>query len=358
MRRQEVSVDERLASAIAHWAPRFTANGVTISDFERITAGIDSWPQWCAAWSRVAGQYEELGRIALAEDRLLSAGEHLTRAATYFHFAKFVFVADLGQMREAHANAVRCADAALPHLRPPGRRVEVPFEGARLVGVLRIPDGPGPHPVVLMLSGLDSAKEELRSTEDTFLARGLATFSLDGPGQGEAEYDLPIRADWSAPAEAVVEILAQESLVDVSRLGVWGVSLGGYYSARVSAALRGRVTACVSLSGPFDFGASWDGLPALTRETFQVRSGSVGPSDARVAAQALSLEHHAADITAHVLIVSGRRDRLLDWRDVERMGDAVAGPAELLVLEEGNHGCANVVPLHRSHTADWLARRL
>ena len=52
---------------------------------------------------------------------------------------------------------------------------------------------------MIMIPGLDSAKEELRSTEELFLARGVATFSVDGPGQGEAEYDLAIRGDWEVP---------------------------------------------------------------------------------------------------------------------------------------------------------------
>ena len=57
------------------------------------------------------------------------AGEHLAQAAVYFHFAKFVFVVDPDQMRAAHQRAVACLDDALPHLDPPGRRVEIPFEG-------------------------------------------------------------------------------------------------------------------------------------------------------------------------------------------------------------------------------------
>jgi hypothetical protein len=28
------------------------------------------------------------------------------------------------------------------------------------------------------------------------------------------------------------------------------------------------------------------------------------------------------------------------------------------MLEEGNHGCANVVYLHRPYGADWMAARL
>ncbi|WP_134740368.1 alpha/beta hydrolase [Nocardioides sp. 503] len=351
-------MDALVSSAVAHWGPRFTVNGVTVADFERVTSGVESWSDWCSAWVAMGAEHEALGRDALAEGRDRSAGEHLAQAAVYHHFAKFVFVQDVAQMRAAHERAVACLDAALPHLDPPGRRVELPFEGTHLVGVLRLPHGEGPHPVVLMCSGLDSAKEELRSTEDTFLARGLATLSLDGPGQGEAEYDLPIRGDWSPVAEAVWDFVGGETSLDRARLGVWGVSLGGYYAPRVAAALGERVRACVALAGPFNFGEYWDGLPELTRATFQLRSGASDDDQARRIATTLGLADVAADIVAPLLIVFGRQDRLIPWENAVRLRDAVSGPVELLMLEEGNHGCANVAPWHRPRTADWLAARL
>ena len=40
-------------------------------------------------------------------------------------------------MRAAHLAAVRCLTDALPLLDPPGRRIEIPFDGARLVGRAR-----------------------------------------------------------------------------------------------------------------------------------------------------------------------------------------------------------------------------
>ena len=44
------SPDARVQSAIQHWAPRFVANGVPLTDFEEVTAGIERWDDWCAAW--------------------------------------------------------------------------------------------------------------------------------------------------------------------------------------------------------------------------------------------------------------------------------------------------------------------
>jgi 2,6-dihydroxypseudooxynicotine hydrolase len=349
--------DERVASAISHWAPRFIANGVDAADFTRVTAGIERWDDWCAAWSEAGFEHEELGRTALADGRARSAGTHLAQAAAYYHFAKFVFVQDPAQMRTAHEAAVRCLTDALPHLDPPGERVVIPFDGAQLVGNLRRPAGPGPHPVVILIPGLDSAKEEFGATEQLFLDRGLATFSVDGPGQGEAEYNLAIRPDWEVPGAAIIDAVTTLPDIDPGRVGIWGVSLGGYYAPAFAAGDE-RVRACIALAGPYDFGAAWSSLPQLTREAFQFRSKAASADEAERKARELTMAGRAATLRAPLLVIMGKRDRLFPYQQAERLVAEVAGPAELLLLEQGNHGCANVSYRHRPYGADWMARQL
>jgi 2,6-dihydroxypseudooxynicotine hydrolase len=349
--------DNRLAAAIGNWAPRFVANGVDPADFLRITAAIDRWDGWCAAWSRAAAEHEALGRAALGEGRRRSAGQHLAQASLYYHFAKFLFVHDPAQLRAAHRRAVGCLTDALPLLSPPGQRVEIPFGGATLAAVLRRPPGVWPAPAVVLIPGLDSAKEEFGRTEQLFLDRGLATFSVDGPGQGEAEYDLAIRPDWEVPGAAILDTVAALPGIDPGRIGVWGVSLGGYYAPRLASGDR-RVRACIALSGPFSFGAAWDQLPGLTREAFGVRARAASAAQARALAAELTLAGRASQLTAPLLVVAGQRDRLFDWRQAQQLAREAAGPTELLLLAEGNHGCANVVHRHRPYSADWMARML
>ncbi len=353
-------MDDRLAAAVSHWAPRFTTNGVTAADFDRITRDLASWDEWCSAWSAVAAEHEQLGRDALEAGRTISAGEHLAQAAVYFHFAKFLFVSDLAQMRAAHERAVRCLTDALPYLDPPGHRVEIPFEwiaASRLCCASRIA-GPGTSiRVMIMLSGLDSAKEELRSTERLFLERGIATFSVDGPGQGEAEYDLAIRGDWEVPGAAIIDQLSAEEGLDPDRIGVWGVSLGGYYAPRVASG-DPRVKACISLAGPYSFDDGWDSRPILTREAFRVRSKSPDMATARRRSQELTMAGRAELITCPLLAVMGKLDRLIPWQHAQRLVAEATGPARLLLLEQGNHGCANLAPFHRQATADWAAVQL
>jgi 2,6-dihydroxypseudooxynicotine hydrolase len=351
------SDDPRVRSAIGHWAPRFVANGVALSDFEEVTGGLERWDDWCRAWSARAEVHERLGGEALTRGHFLSAGEHLSRAAVYFHFAKFLFVNDLDQMRATHRKAVECRRRALPHLRPPGERVEIPYEGRSLAGILRRPAGAGRPPVVVMAMGLDSCKEEMDAYESTFLARGLATLAFDGPGQGEAEYDMPIRGDYEVAVAAVIDWLATRPDIDINRVGMWGVSLGGYYAPR-AAAFEPRLKACVALSGPYDWAETWDGLPPLTREAFRVRSHKKTMDEARVHAATLSLKGVAQRITCPLFVVAGKLDRIVPWQHAERLASEASGPVEFLLVEDGNHVVNNRGYRYRAQTADWMAERL
>jgi len=346
--------DPRVETAISHWAPRFISNGVLFADFQEVTAGIERWEDWCGAWSARAAVHEALGRETLAQGFNTSAAEHLTRAGVYYHFGKFLFVHDREQMRAAHMKAVECRKLALPHLRPAGERVEIPYEGGHLAGILRKPEGAARPPVVIMSPGLDSAKEEMEAYELPFLARGMATLMVDGPGQGEAEYEFPIRGDYEVAVKAIADWLVRRSDIDAQRIGLWGVSLGGYYAPR-AAAFEKRIRACISLAGPYDWAEIWDALPDLTREAFRVRSHCATEAEARRHAATLSMKDAAAKITCPIFIVTGRQDRLVPATHAEQLAKSVSGPVELMIVEDSGHNANSRPYRYRSQTADWLA---
>src|SRR5689334_2287550 len=349
--------DALVQSAISHWAPRFVSNGVPLTDFQEVTAGVERWDDWCRAWSARAAIHEDLGRKTLAEGFRLSAGEHLTRAAVCYHFSKFVFVADPAQMKAAHAKAVECRNLALPLLDPPGERVAIPYEGKQLYGNLRRPTGANKPPVLIMCMGLDSAKEEMDAYESVFLARGMATLCFDGPGQGEAEYDIPIRGDYEAAVKAVVDYIETRKDLDASRVGLWGVSLGGYYSAR-AAAFEKRLKACISLSGPYNWVETFDGRNELSREAFRVRSHCKTMDEARERAKTLTLEGVAKNITCPIYVVGGELDGLTPPHNAKRIAAEVSGPCELLIVKGGNHVANNRRYMFQTQTADWMAQKL
>jgi fermentation-respiration switch protein FrsA (DUF1100 family) len=352
-----MSSDPTVTAAIAHWGARFVANGVALTDFEDVTKSIESYDDWCRAWSARAALHEQLGREALARQHYLTAGECLQRAGVYYHFASFLFTRDMAQMRAAHKKQIECRQTALPYLNPPGARVEIPYEGKILAGILRKPVGIERPPVVVMAVGLDSTKEETDAYEVPFLARGMATLVFEGPGQGEAQYDFAIRGDYEVPVKAVLDYIETRKDLDSARIGMWGVSLGGYYAPRATA-FEKRIKACIALGGPFEFSKAWDTLPQVTREAIRSRTHATSDEEAVRNISKLSLVGIAQNITVPIYIVNGRLDRLVPASDAERLAREVKGPVELMIVEDGNHIANNRAYRWRSQSADWMKEQL
>jgi 2,6-dihydroxypseudooxynicotine hydrolase len=355
---QAVQPDARVAGAAAHWGYRFTSNGTDYGDFTATLARISRWADWCREWGVTAAHYEQLAESAEDAGQPQTAVGAWQRAALAWHWGKFVFVDDPVQQRAAHERSVACFFRAAPALTPPAELVRVPYGDTALPAYLRVPAATGfdNAPVVIMVPGLDSTKEELQATAEYFLARGLATLAIDGPGQGESEYELPIEPAYEKVATAAVDYLQDRSGLDRERIGLFGVSLGGYYAAR-SAAYEKRLRAVVALAGPYRLDLDWDELPPQTRATFQARSGAKSAEAARAKAAELTLEEAAARIETPLLIVGGGRDRIIPAYHQERLAKEVK-TAELVIYPDGGHGVTNRAYESRSRMADWLAARL
>jgi 2,6-dihydroxypseudooxynicotine hydrolase len=348
--------DEYLKRAREHLLSRCTVNGVDTTDFVEIVGSVERWDDWCKAWSERAAIHEALGRAALAEGHGLSAAEHLCRAAVTYHYGESLFMHDMAQQRAVHAKAVECHTLALPHTDPPGERVMIPYESTELAAVLRKPHGVPRPPVVFMTMGLDSTKEELMTFETTFLARGMATLAVDGPGQGEGQYDMAIRPDYENVARPVIDWIERRGDLDAGRIGIWGISLGGYYSAR-AAAFEPRIKAVIFNSGQYNCGWTWEKRPALSREAFRVRTQSTSDEQARERAGELSLEGIASRIRCPLLIIAGTED----WVSLDhpkRLAAETGGPVKLMIIEKGKHVSHNRHYLYRPQSADWMAEQL
>ncbi len=349
--------DEKVQAAIANWAPRFISQGVDYNDFFRTTGRIQKWEEWCREWCATGDVHFDLAVKAEAHGNPVSVGEAYIAAALCYHFGRFLFQDFHQEYMEAGRKAVEAFGKGLHWLDPSSERLEIPLGNATMVGTLRRPlnaDRPG---LVLLLPGLDSTKEEFFYWEEVFLKRGLATFSLDGPGQGECGVYSHIRPDYEVAVSAVLDVLARRADLDPKRIGVAGVSLGGYYAPR-AAAFETRIKAAVGNCGPYNFAECWDQLPSLTRMAFQYHSGAQDAAEAKTRAGRLTLEGVANKIRQPLLIIHGKLDRVIPWEQGQQIVRVAGGQAELVLFENGNHVCNNIPYLYRPLTADWLKEKL
>src|SRR5437588_10815523 len=306
-----------------------------MNDFQTVTGSVETWEEWLPAWRANGEMHAGLARSAEEAGRTRTAGEAWNRAALSYHFGKFVWMLDLDRYRENTFLAVEALRNAHRHLDPSAERLEIPYEGIAMAANLRRPEDAERPALVLLLPGLDSTKEEFFAWENVFLRRGMATLSLDGPGQGETGYTTLIHPNYEVGVGAALDHLEWDEPIALA-----GVSLGGYYAPR-AAAFEPRVRAAAAVSGPFNFGDVWDARPTLTRETFQHHAGAANAQEARAKASELDLSGVAERIEQPLLVVAGKLDRLVNWRESKRIADA-APNATFVLFEDGNHVCNDV----------------
>jgi 2,6-dihydroxypseudooxynicotine hydrolase len=349
---------DKVSAVVANWYPRFLANGIDWFDLTRILDAVTGWDDWADAWTASADRYAGLGHAALAEGHRVTAAEHLRRAALTLQFAQFVLTEDPERRAFLQARmSVLYAEAA-PLLDPPAVRTTVPYgEGCQVVGYLRRPPGVVRPGLAVLLPGLESTKEQFSTYEPFFLRRGVATLSVEGPGQGEGSLSSPFRTDRYAQAMAAVgHAIGGLDGVDASRVVVVGTSFGGHLALAHAAAFPG-LRGVVDIAGPYDLRA-FDELQEVTREGFREFVGAADQEQARELLADVTLDGALEQLHQPVLVVHGERDTIIRVEHAHRIAAILGDRATVQLEPEGNHSCNNLATVVRPLVADWVTNRL
>ena len=197
-------------------------------------------PAFMREWVKMADKLVELGCEDERRGRAFSAGEKLKRAALYYGVAERMQAHGSPGRQETYAKALANFAAGTRMANDNVERVTIPYEGAELSALLTRAEGvDGPAPLVVYCNGLDSTKELLYfSWLPTSLAkRGISTLSVDQPGTGEAIrlHNLPVTHEAERWASKWADWAETQPFVDAAKLGMTGISLGGYFAPRAVA---------------------------------------------------------------------------------------------------------------------------
>lgn len=351
--------DKMLADVLLVHGGRLVGDGLPFTDVTEAENTLSTWDQWFPFWEERAGHYERLAERELSIGRRLSAGNLYWYASMAYHYAQFLWFHDIPRREAGQRQKQRLYCRAAPLFQPSAERFEAQHESFQIPGFLRIPPGDGPFPCVVLLGGLESTKEESYHFENLCLARGLATCTFDGPGQGEFFFQSPLRPDFECFTSAVVDYLAQRPEIDMERLGILGRSLGGYYAVR-SAALDHRFKACVAWGALFDL-SYYDSMHGSARDGFAYVAGFSSPDDASAyLKRSIDLSEVAGALRCPLFVLHGKNDHLIPVQQVERLQSGASSSAKrtIDIPEDGNHCCHNISHVVRPRMADWLAEQL
>lgn len=235
---------------------------------------------WGREWGKFGAKYEALAEEQERSGKKKEAGETYYLAYEYYRVGRYPVPSSPEKM-DCYKGVLRTFLKAAPYLDPPLERVEIPFEGKKVVGYLQIPKRVSRPPVVMHWGGVDGWKEDRRSNSELLHKEGLATFTIDMPGAGENPC-LGQEPRAERTFSAAIDYLETRKDIDGKRIAVMGGSFGGYWAAKVAHVEAKRLRGAVNWGAGVHrtFQEEWL-RPALTVTASQYLMGPASLLDAR-----------------------------------------------------------------------------
>lgn len=203
----------------------------------------------------------------------------------------------------------------------------------QLAGTLSLPDGKGPFPAVVLISGTGhNTRDEDVLGHKVFLVladalnrNGFAVLRYDkrGVGGSSGNYDAATTADFASDAEAAVAWLKTQPQIDASQIGVLGHSEGGIIAPAVAAADK-SVAFVVMIAGPCIRGDKLFVLQsAMTAKAYGAPDDYIARRrlfDQELYSAILSAPSESAALDrAKALVARGVADKLVDANEAESL---------------------------------------
>jgi dienelactone hydrolase len=191
-------------------------------------------------WSKMAEKLCDLAQEDEARNRLFSAGEKYLRASSYLLTCERLQGHGAPGREALYRRMLDTFARGIVLTKANCERVEIPYGDAHIAGLYTRAEGTsGPAPLLVQVNGLDSMKEMkfLVGVPRWLAQRGISSLVIDQPGSGEALrlHGMTAVYDSERWASKVVDWLEQRPEVDGKRIGLEGVSLGGYFCPRAVA---------------------------------------------------------------------------------------------------------------------------
>jgi 2,6-dihydroxypseudooxynicotine hydrolase len=337
----------------ASFRSRFYAMQIPAETIEATLGSIRRLDDWLPAWSRSAQRFLAESRRENSQNNWQEAAVARRNAAMCYHVAHLVTDDDPRTVRSLRAAGVQAFAQAAQRLMPHTKKVQIPWRASPLPAYLAKPEHHnGELPLVVLLNGATTTKEELLFWADAFLDHGLAVLALDWPGTGEAGHVHKMANDCEDMTDGIIEFAELDEDLEPTKVALVGFSLGGAVAVR-SAALDRRIDACITVTSPYD-PRVW--LGAVNR--------IVGHQLLSLADSVESLEELAADFALNdvaprlrcpLLVFGAGRDLVVPPEESLHLAAAVGDLATIVWYPDGMHGLYDLVDDWTSISASWLS---
>ncbi len=316
------------------------------------------------AYAKFAIKREEIARKAEAEGHLVTAADSYYAAAFFYGCAMFpIHEDDNGDNIAYNSKKVECYNKYIKYSRRPIERVELPFEGKVLAGLLHLPSRrTGKVPCVLDVIGMDGFKEQSNSLYgEKHVERDMAVFTLDYPGHGEAL----INKIYCTPANVVeaarlaVDYLSARPEIDAGKIVVSGISFGSFWPILIAASdPRIKALATRLFCHEPGFNTLFNANQPAFKARFIWMAGCKSEKEFDEYAKTLTWKGVAEKIKCPVFLLGGGADGLSPIEHTFDLFNTIKAPKLLTVFKGEGHSVPSAHVDCVTLVTDWLRDRI
>jgi alpha-beta hydrolase superfamily lysophospholipase len=320
--------------------------------------------EWHAKWYELGSRNDFKGDEAENNGESATARLYFLRAANYYRMSDFYLGPDDPKEIATYDKTVLSFQRASKHFDHSFELVDVPFEGVRLPAYLLGVQRKERAPVVILMGGADSLKEEyyFRGAQEC-VERGMSCLLIDGPGQGAPlrKHRMHIRYDYEKPLSAIIDYLQTRADVHPRKIGYVASRLGGYFAARV-AAYEKLIVAAVAWSACYDVLEDiYNFFPPIQNRIRHIL-GADGDKDAREKLKPFTLKGSLQQVSCPLLIVHGEEDYVCSPSAALKVYDELTGPKTLKMYRKGELGSLHAqqdnLDETKAYIFDWMHEKL
>ncbi|MGA7671467.1 MAG: alpha/beta hydrolase [Nitrolancea sp.] len=332
---------------------RFIYGGIHPTQVKSTLKRVRNIGSWSTSWTKTATDYLRQSRHSADGGNAAQAAELQARAALCFHYAQLFEYDDLDRREHLYTQAARNYRNAAPRLTPSATHVQIPWHDKTLPAYLQIPEHRGKQaPLVVILNGASTVKEETVGWSGAFLDAGLATLSLDTPGSGEA-WHIAATPHQLDIGDALIDYADRHERLDARRVALLGISLRGAYAVQV-ATEQPDIAAAISVTAPFHPRPYFRHLNQIVQNEISYTTHEADPGRILDMVESMSLIDTAPRLKTPLLVVGAGDDLVVPPEESTRLYAAAGGEKYLHFIPGANHVAFSHLWEWTPVAAEWL----
>jgi pimeloyl-ACP methyl ester carboxylesterase len=318
-------------------------------------------------WRESAEFHEKLAKKAQGEGFKVTATEHYDHAIEAYRMAQHPIFYDDNPVKIYLCDKLKeMVDLRSECASYPIERVQVPFDDGKSISCLLhlLPDK-RKAPCIIYVPGMDQTKEVFPHARHNIAAdRGFHVIAMDGPGQGDSNIQ-KIRAvgdNYERAGAAVIEYLLGREEIDPSKIAIYGISMGSFWSLRLASYDR-RVAAVASAVACFNPNNTiFTQSSPRFKQVFMYMAGMEDEDEFDEMAKNMTVKGYMDKVQCPTLLVMGEFDPLCPLEDAIEVYEELTCKKEMWVFENQFHPLVNLKNLggldNHQYIVDWLHRAL